>query len=504
MALHKIQKYLFKFNLNSYYFYLSNNLLYSEINRNEKKIKSIISNNILNFSVYIDDFETCHIICVDFSGNLIYFSNKYNLWNKKVITSLNINLYDFTNLKIYVVKEDIHILLLKTEKSNSDNKYSSIIYYSIRNLSWKNYEIAKIVTDKYRPSFKSDIDNYGNIHLIYKSVNKKINQIFYRMFNNKYKKWNMIEKLSGEYNNVINFNILCDTYNTVHIVYSHIFKKNIRIVYLKKEMQMKLTSKWTNIEKFPFENIAATHLILVQDDNFIKAIWKQNNIFYFAQYNIMNNIWQDIEKININIDRNKLISITFFEKNSDNFRIIKAPIAYGYDINKPFIIGIDESNKFKNNDIFKEKFIDINTINDLENDNMLKFSISNYFKTINEYFENSSITKHLFFRKEEEIENETNELQKIKNISMLDIADKFIYIYRELEALKNRELLILNSLFEIKNNYSEIYEKFEEALKIYKNIDKQDDKLKPKKTFNKIINMFNDYNYTSLKQKNRK
>lgn len=497
---YKNNRYLIKANSHIYFIFLLKNILYLEITKNTKKELITVSSNILNFSAAVDTSGLLHIACIETYGNLIHFTQRKNSFEKRNVTDLNIKSHKVTGLKLYIHKNSIHILLGFTNRFK--DTYCNINHYLITNNYWKSNIIAKISADKYIPSYKSDIDKYGNIHLIYKSMDNKKSKLYYRMYNNRYKKWNITRRISNENIDVHNTSILCDTNAIVHVIYSVVHEKNIQTIYLKKETANSLEANWILVEDFPYNASNLTHPFLIQNNNHIKVLWKQNERFYCTQSDITENNWEEMKLVNI--DKNDLVPIVYINHPFNDSEKINAPLTYcHYNTKDTFIVGFDEPNEYSNVPELSSDEKDILSAKAMGSGSSRSSieGLSNYLKNIEAHFEDSNIVFDLIpeikeISKTNKI-NSTNE----DNLSMKDILKKLAFLHQELSQLKNNELMMLNSFHDIKNDYLELYRKIENILKDFNNLKEQENKNKDKKSLEKIIDMLNDYTFSNKKQK---
>ncbi|WP_432401158.1 hypothetical protein [Wukongibacter sp. M2B1] len=485
MEISNNNNYLLKIDSYVYHFYLLSNILYLKITRDSINTISTISENISNFSVSMDASGSINIACINSSGNLILFSNKSNSWKKKIIANLYTNSYKYKNLKIYSTEKNIHVLLLKSD--NSQSKYWLILHYVIIDNVWHSNEVAKITTDSNMPFYKTDIDTYQNLHIVYKSYENDKSQLFYKTFNNKYSKWSVAERLSSKGNNVINANLLCDRKNNIYIVWSIIYNKNIKISFLKKKVDSKLHNSWKKVENFPYNISNLTYPILLQHGNNIKLLWKQNSKIHFTATNITKNVWNQIETISI--ENRNLFPVTYIAY-KNNIETIKASLTYClYTNQKMLIYGIDSMDPDNYN---SENYVSPNKNHVNDNNICIRKSFSKYLQNVEKYFDNRKTIENLI---PEILENNKANLYNSDTINAKDINNKLLDLYDEIHDLKDKEILILNSLLNIRTDYNKLFDKVENILK-GNNLQNHTLEQKNQVSFNKIIDLFNRHTYS--------
>ncbi len=491
-------RYVIELESKIYQFFLLDNSLHFEIIDDKNKVKSIISKNIIIYAAAIDDLGFLRLASIDSFGNLTLYSYNGSFWDKTAITKLNMHSYGYDNLNLFINNNETHILLLEYQHVNKG--LYNLIHYSITYPMWRSRRIAKIHSSEFRPIYKADMDTWGNIHLIYKTVDKKKNQLFYRLFNNNYRKWINPEKISNKDYDVLNLSIL-PINDTVHLAYSYNFEKIINTDYLQKKVTPFINGKWTKKEDLNSSLVNIGHTFFVHHIDNLKMIWKKDDTFYIATYDFRHNIWNTIEKIFVS--NYNFYPINYLKLDS-SYRIkIKAPLTYyKYENNNLVIVGVNldgtqsKNNKLTTNQTFYEanpKGINLDTNN----------IFTNYFNKLAPYFEKTSLVKDLSYNLAQKNSTTKNNFTDFENLEVTDIVDKVILLYKELESLKNKELTIINSLLEIKKDYDELYEKIVFILENNKYLDERGSLSRFMQPFNKFINVFNSNTFANIKKEDR-
>ncbi|MEJ8552906.1 hypothetical protein [Tepidibacter sp. Z1-5] len=477
----KKNKYLVNISLNKYIFYLESNVLYVEIIKdNNKNNKKVLGDNIKDFSVALDNLGVIHIVCIDFWGKLIHFINKKNSFKKEVVANLNVNLNEFKNMKLYVNKDILNILVLVSNKVES--KIWNLIHYSIKENRLKSYKICES-NDKY-VSFKTDSDKKGNIHLLYRLNDNDKNQIFYRMFNCEYNRWSIRERLSFRNVDAADMSILCDTNNFLDIIFSSKQKQDISFSYYRKKINENLISNWEKLKMPQKIKGYFNNQFLIQLDDCIKLFWKENNKFYFTSTKIGESSWSDINLIQIKEEDN-LNPIVYIGTEYNNYSILKMPLGYSINKYKNYLIGVDEiiyekTKKYinANNYVKPYKKINLESAVSLE-EISIKSSLQNYSEDIKNYFERKSEISEL--------------LQDNFKENKREVKDEMLDLHYEIKSLREKERLALKVFSEIKDTYNDLNKKINDLLDDG-NIETNVNKKSKLKVFEKIINHFKKNN----------
>jgi hypothetical protein len=93
---------------------------------------------------------------------------------------------------------------------------------------------------------------------------------------------------------------------------------------------------------------------------------------------------------------------------------------------------------------------------------------NNYIDEIKIYFQNNLIAENLI----SETKAIPNNSIESNLTSIQNFLNNLIYIYSEIENLKNAELFLLNSLTRIQNNHAKLYEKLKKLLVDYEQLNK--------------------------------
>ncbi|QZY57023.1 hypothetical protein [Crassaminicella profunda] len=325
-----------------YYFYVINKKIYMKTFHDNKIYETIkIAENIVDYSVTIDDFGNFHLISICSSGELKYSIYKDNKWDFRLLTQYDSKYYQFKNLKIFIVHEHIHILIAVS--NILDSKLWILKHYYWNTQSWINKKVCTIITEKYDIPFHVDIDSNHNIHIVFKSLSNKKYQIYYCRYQATYNSWSIPTRISDPAYNHFHPFVFCDNIKGTHIVWSRYYHKNMEIFYLCLSKLNTSKSYLEQVQKLSNEKTNCTHPYILQVGNYIKVLWKQNNEYFFKTSNIFDNIWNPSTKVQFD-PKYKLYTFSVIGNHYKSLVDVKIRNTYGMHINNNFfIIGIDHS-----------------------------------------------------------------------------------------------------------------------------------------------------------------
>ncbi len=272
--------YLIKTKTNiTYYFHLKNDKTIAIKTFTENNIfldeEALACKPVLDFSVTIDKNDFIHLICITLEGNLIYYIHQKDKWKHRQISTLDIKSNHYRNLLIITNNENTHLLCNKTNLTNPG-------ITSIEHMYWNNQSIKKTTVTTYLPGkypspFQMDIDNNGNIHIIYKVLHQKNNQLYYSCFNLINKKWSNGEIISNLNEDHSHPHMLIDKQDNLHLVWCTIEDNNFTLKYKRRVDILDKRSKWSSSRNISDKNSNTLAPLLLQDGLLLKIFSKQNN-----------------------------------------------------------------------------------------------------------------------------------------------------------------------------------------------------------------------------------
>ncbi|SHH29807.1 hypothetical protein SAMN02745135_00346 [Caloranaerobacter azorensis DSM 13643] len=279
MSLHSKESFIVRTSTGIYYniFYKNNAIFSNTYDKNRKILESkeLINLDIIDYSVDIDNNDKIHIICITKTGNIIYYIYFKNKLSKKHLTTLDVksNRYDYFYLK--VIKDEIHIFYAF---SNIINSTVWTIQHIIGNKqSWEKKNVISITPGKYMSPYYIDFDKLGNIHLIYKNVESRTQQIYYTHYSSFLKSWSKYPiRVSDISVDNLHPYIFVDNRNIIHLVWSKLDNSNLRFVYKQRPVITNQKGKWKSVE-LPLSRSTYTHPVIYEDFGLLRILYKQND-----------------------------------------------------------------------------------------------------------------------------------------------------------------------------------------------------------------------------------
>ncbi|MCT4595032.1 MAG: hypothetical protein N4A57_12295 [Anaeromicrobium sp.] len=356
-----------------YFFYKKDKDLYLDIIKDDQVYMSKkLVKNIIDYSIGIDSNEKFHIVVISSLGELKYTTYENGYYEFKSIAKYDHNSNNLANLKIFIINEEIHILLGICNILNSELWTLKHHYYKIH--KWYTRKICNIVTEKYNNPFNVDVDYHNNIHIVFKSLYNRKYFIYYCKFNPSYDLWTHPTRILNTFNIHTTPFILCDNLNKGHMVWSKLENNNLGIYYTCNENLNSSKGTWAKAQKISRESTNNTNPIIIKISNFIKVLWNENGQFISKSRSVLTDLWND-EFENMGYDYEELVPSTLLGNNYINYELLKIPFTYAILKNRLYILGINliDYNKKENtppqivpldepipNSIKQESFNDLN------------------------------------------------------------------------------------------------------------------------------------------------
>lgn len=434
----------------NHYFLMNKNLYVENSLESNRKI---IGNDVMSFSLDIDGSGVHNIVFIDDDQKLFYLTKDKEEWNETIITKIQ-SFYEVKAIKLHSNLNNVNtknVFMLVKDTRNKD--LYCIFSYTIQNTDWTLNKAIDFYYDNNNPIFKSDIDYTGNLHILFKIKENDKYSLNYQIYNIKFNKWELSEKITESTRDLFNTLILCDTNNNINIAWSALEDKNIKIDYIKRKIDLTKKVKWKTSKTLP-DNIAnLTNPILIQKGSNIRFGWKQDNFYNFVETNLDKDDWKKVSSLKI--DSNKpLIPISIIGNKYKDIDTLKAPNTYLYLSNDTKqILGIDRIDSIieKVKETIQTpttKKISINT------QNKSVSQLSTYLDDISRDLEKSSILNDIC-----SIVNTPQESNDLNSF-----IEKLNNLYNEMESVKNKELTLLNSILEIRKSNNKLYRKIEEII----------------------------------------
>ncbi|PHS35447.1 MAG: hypothetical protein COA82_04180 [Alkaliphilus sp.] len=352
MNLSSSKKYIVKLSSNiSYIFYLSQSeIIECNIYNSDGSLLSneqIGKHKTKDFSVTIDSADKIHLVCIAPDGNLLYYLFHNSEWEHKIISKLDVKSNTYRYLMLYIKNRTTHIIYSRSNLLNP-------VVYTIEHLYWSSKTITKKTVTSYLPgkhprSYQVQVDSVGNIHLVYNSLYKYTNQLYYIKFNLLHKKWSLCEIISDAKNEQSHPSILIDKKDSLHVVWCAIENSNFTLKHKLKPNVSNPRFNWRPTKNVLNDNSNYIAPLIIEFENALHLYCKKNNdVFESISVDDGRN-WSNINIKALNKDNN--IEIFCYVSNSVS-DIKKLTISQLYAIANSTLqfIGIDINPAKKNDD----------------------------------------------------------------------------------------------------------------------------------------------------------
>lgn len=230
---------------------------------------------VLEFAVDIDKYDKIHLLCLTNEGKLEYCVCIQDQWTNHMLTKLDTRSNKFSHLQLKLVKDNIHIFY---STSNLLNPRVWTIHHILGSKTkWDKQAVISLTPGKHMSPFYVDFDSMGNTYLVYKDILKGKQHIYYTSFNTFLNKWNKSPKQMSEYDtDNLHPYLFVDNNDNVHLVWSALVDSSLKLVY-QRLSSIGNNRKW-RYYPLPQTYGNSTHSLLLQENGFIKLLYKENNL----------------------------------------------------------------------------------------------------------------------------------------------------------------------------------------------------------------------------------
>ncbi|NLW22350.1 MAG: hypothetical protein GXY88_03695 [Tissierellia bacterium] len=235
------------------------------------EIQELYKGGVLKYSVTIDKKDKIHLIALMKSGELIYSIYHEGNWSNTTIAKFDFRSNIFNNIKIISEEGNVHIIYDFANLINS--KLRTIQHVVGNNTNWKQHNITKFVSDRVSNPFTIDLDSFGTIHLLYRSLEGDISQIYHTFYNPYSDKWNTTpQKLTTSNTNKLYPYIFVDTKNNLHGLWLEEINNNYVLKYSKVDSSRMQKYIWKHI-KIPYIEKCNNMPIMLEEKDTLKIIY---------------------------------------------------------------------------------------------------------------------------------------------------------------------------------------------------------------------------------------
>jgi len=282
MQLPSPQYYLMKTKTNfAFYFHLKKDRSIAVKSFDDKnqflEEEVVVPQPVLDYAVAIDRNDYLHLICITSDGVLSYYIRSNSQWNHRQISKVDTKSNVYRNLVLIIKNKDTHILCNKTNFTNPAITSIEHMYWNDKGM--KKVTVTTYLPGKYSSPFQVDIDSVGNLHLVYKVLHHKNNQLYYSFYSIFNKKWNNGEIISNLQEDHSHPHILIDKQDNLHLVWCTIEDNNFTLKYKRKMKISGLKSKWSSQKSLSDKNANNYSPLLLHEGSALKVLNRQNDRF---------------------------------------------------------------------------------------------------------------------------------------------------------------------------------------------------------------------------------
>ncbi|KXG74056.1 hypothetical protein AN619_26660 [Thermotalea metallivorans] len=323
-----------------YHFYKMADMLFVKTMKDNKiQGNSKIGEDIIDFAVDVDNEGIFHLVSISANGELTYWKGKALPWDRRILTKYDIASYQFKNLKIFIWDHKIHILIAVANRMNPD--LWTLKHHYWNHSIWYNKKVCNIVAGKYDMPFHADMDMHHHIHILYKSIQNHKAQIFYSKFNTTYNAWSTPQQISNLLHENSHPFVFCDHLNHIHAVWASLENNNFEIYYRVSKSSPFSKTGWSEAIKLSIENTNCTHPFIMEIENTLKLIWKQNNKYYAVSNDFSGSLWSTPFEISVD-PALKISPVAVIGSTYKSYHPVKIPMGHMYmHQNEFYILGLD-------------------------------------------------------------------------------------------------------------------------------------------------------------------
>ncbi|ABW19214.1 hypothetical protein [Alkaliphilus oremlandii] len=236
---------------------------------------NILAQSILDFTVTMDQKDQIHMICVDLEGNLLYYIHQNDSWNSKTISKFDVKSNIYRYFMLFVQNGYTHIIYNKTNLLTPMLSSIEHIYWNQNGINKS--IVANYIHGRYPSPHQIAMDRTKNLHLLYKVHHKTNHQIYYTKFNVLTKKWTTAELVTNLSEDNSHPYIFVDRMDNIHMAWCSIEQNNFILKYKYKPKTINGKSSWSHTQILSNRNSNTLSPIILQEDDLIKILCKQNN-----------------------------------------------------------------------------------------------------------------------------------------------------------------------------------------------------------------------------------
>lgn len=292
------------------------NLLLEEYSTSGLVKSSVFKENVLDYSIDMDENDNIHVLYLCSNGNLTY-SVYPKTHNDKVLTQFQLTGNKIVFLFLKLLSSDIHIFYMI---NNVSNQYKWTIFHNMwHNSQWVSQKISDVTSIRYAYPLSVEFDDKNNLYLFFCKDGTSTFAI--KKYCTEFNIWLDLEEnlsLPGATN--VSYFI---TKNNVEVLcFNQCINKTIQ-TFIKYCNLNKLNSVWSN--SLLISNTNSIHPYVFTKDNLVYVIWEEgHNIMYRTSNNILGS-WSEKKLLTA---KNDSVINAVYKSNSSKDASFKSPYVY--------------------------------------------------------------------------------------------------------------------------------------------------------------------------------
>lgn len=234
--------------------------------------ENLIDTNVLEFAIYIEKDETIHIVYSNTKGELRYCTMKDKQWVGKMLYHIESNEFKIQNLKVEIIREEMHIFYLLIANNDSDHGVLTHCIWNGKEVTVKPLQDI-ILTSNLKEYYSIHVKEKNNIDIFF--ATNEGNEISLNYCNFQNYKCSSIKRLYGIKGDDIQFKVLID-HQEVHILN----KCREDSIYVLDHVYIDISGSMQEFRVHESCNELADPLLFIENNQLFSCWLEQGEIFY--------------------------------------------------------------------------------------------------------------------------------------------------------------------------------------------------------------------------------
>ncbi|MBV7272815.1 hypothetical protein JMF89_10565 [Clostridiaceae bacterium UIB06] len=234
--------------------------------------ESLIDKEVLDFTVYITNDETIHIVYSNINGNLKYCTMKNKQWLGKKLSQIESDEFEIQNLKVEIIGDEMHIFYLLIGNDGSDH---GVLMHCI----WNGKETTDtslqdiILIPNLNEHYSINVTKKNNINVFFITDEGDEVSLNYCSFENH--RWSTIKRLYGIQGDDICFDVLMNQQD-IHILN----KSREDSIYFLDHVCIDISGEIQEFKVHESSSELVDPLLFIKNNKLYSCWLEQGRIFY--------------------------------------------------------------------------------------------------------------------------------------------------------------------------------------------------------------------------------